>query len=40
VKAILLIAPIGLALLIGAYRLVPRAAASVIERARAAGEAV
>ena len=40
VKAILLIAPIGLALLIGAYRLVPRAAASVIDRARAAGEAV
>jgi MFS family permease len=40
VKTVLLIVPIGLALLATAYRLVPRAAARVVENARAAGEAI
>lgn len=40
VKSVLLIVPVGLAALVVAYRLVPRAAATVIERARAAGESV
>ena len=40
VKTILLIVPIGAALLVTAYRLFPRAAATVLDRARAAGEAV
>ena len=40
VKSVLLIVPVGLAALVTAYRLVPRAAATVIERARAAGEAI
>ncbi|HEU0043397.1 MFS transporter [Sphingomonas sp.] len=40
VKSVLLIVPIGLALLATAYRLVPAAAARTVERARAAGEPV
>ncbi len=40
VLSILVAAPIGTALLIAAYRLVPKAAASVVERARAAGEQI
>ncbi|MDB5696645.1 MAG: major Facilitator Superfamily protein [Sphingomonas bacterium] len=40
VKSVLLIVPIGLALLAAAYRLVPLAARSVVERARAAGEPI
>lgn len=40
VRAILLIVPFGLTMLVIAYRTVPAAAASVLERARAAGEAV
>ena len=38
VLSLLVAAPIGLALLIAAYRLVPAAEATVLERARAAGE--
>jgi len=34
------VAPIALALLIFAYRLVPKAEASIVERARDAGEAI
>ena len=40
VKTILLIVPLGVVLLAAAYRLVPAAAASVVARARAAGEAI
>jgi MFS family permease len=40
VKSVLLIVPIGILLLAVAYRLVPRAAATAVERARAAGEAI
>ena len=40
VKAMIAIVPVGLAALAIAYRLVPHAAASVVERARAAGEPV
>jgi hypothetical protein len=39
VLSTLLIVPFGLAALITAYRLVPKAADSVVERARDAGEA-
>jgi hypothetical protein len=34
----LVVVPVGLALLLAALKLVPAAAASVVERARAAGE--
>jgi MFS family permease len=40
VLSVLLIVPIGLALLTAAYRLVPTAAATVVDRARAAGEPI
>lgn len=40
VMSTLLIVPVGAALLFAAYRLVPAAAASVVERARAAGEPI
>jgi MFS family permease len=40
VLSVLLIVPIGLALLAAAYRLVPTAAATVVDRARAAGEPI
>ena len=40
VKSILVIVPVGLTLLIFAYRLVPRAEATLVARARAAGEAM
>lgn len=40
VKSVLLIIPVGVAALAVAYRLVPAAAATALERARAAGEAV
>jgi MFS family permease len=40
ILALIAVAPIALALLIFAYRLVPKAEASIVERARDAGEAI
>jgi len=40
ILALIAVAPIALALLVFAYRLVPKAEASIVERARDAGEAI
>lgn len=40
ILALIAVAPIALALLVFAYRLVPKAEASIVERAREAGEAI